>query len=65
MARKTTQERIVLIDEKIEKMKEQIKDLEAQKQRLLHPVTMRTVMEKVKESGLTPEDIAEKLGLEM
>lgn len=38
---------------------------EAQKQKLLHPVTMKTVMEKAKASGLSPEEIAEKLGLEM
>lgn len=39
--------------------------LEAQKQKLSHPVNMRTVMAKVKENGLTPEEIAEKLGLEV
>ena len=40
-------------------------DLLAQKQKLLHPVTMRSVMEKAKAAGLTAEQIAEKLGLEM
>ena len=44
---------------------EEIKTLEAQKQKLLHPVTMRTVMEKAKAAGLSAEEIAEKLGLEM
>lgn len=47
------------------KKKEEIKVLEAQKQKLLHPVTMRSVMEKAKAAGLTAEEIAEKLGLEM
>lgn len=67
MAARTAEERIALIDAKIAKKKEEIKVLEAQKQKqkLLHPVTMRSVMEKAKAAGLTAEQIAEKLGLEM
>lgn len=65
MAARTVEERIAIIDEKISKKKADIIVLEAQKQKLLHPVTMKTVMEKAKASGLSPEEIAEKLGLEM
>lgn len=65
MAARTVEERIAIIDEKISKKKADIKVLEAQKQKLLHSVTMKTVMEKAKASGLSPEEIAEKLGLEM
>ena len=65
MAARTAEERIALIDAKIAKKKEEIKVLEAQKQKLLHPVAMRSVMEKAKAAGLTAEQIAEKLGLEM
>ena len=65
MAARTVEERIAIIDEKISKKKAEIKALETQKQKLLHPVTMKTVMEKSKASGLSPEEIAEKLGLEM
>lgn len=65
MAARTVEERIATIDEKISKKKADIEALEAQKQKLLHPVTMKTVMEKAKASGLSPEEIAEKLGLEM
>lgn len=65
MAARTVEERIAIIDEKISKKKADIKVLEAQKPKLLHPVTMKTVMEKAKASGLSPEEIAEKLGLEM
>ena len=65
MAARTAEERIALIDAKIAKKKEEIKVLEAQKQKLLHPVTKRSVMEKAKAAGLTAEQIAEKLGLEM
>lgn len=65
MAAKTTQERIAMIDAKIAKKQEEIDALEAQKQKLLHPVNMRTVLSKAKEAGLTAEEIAEKLGLEI
>jgi len=65
MAARTVEERIAIIDEKISKKKADIEALEAQKQKLLHPVTMKTVMEKAKASGLSPEEIAEKVGLEM
>ena len=65
MAARTAEERIALIYAKIAKKKEEIKVLEAQKQKLLHPVNMRSVMEKAKAAGLTAEQIAEKLGLEM
>lgn len=65
MAARSTEERIALIDAKISKRQDEIKALEAQKQKLLHPVTMRSVMEKAKAAGLSAEEIAEKLGLEM
>lgn len=64
MAARTVEERIAIIDEKISKKKADIKVLEAQKQKLLHPVTMKR-NGKSKASGLSPEEIAEKLGLEM
>jgi cell division protein FtsL len=65
MAGRNTEERIALINEKIAKKQSEIEALEAQKQKLLHPVTMKTVMAKAKESGLSPEEIAEKLGIEV
>lgn len=65
MAMKTTEQRIASIEEKIAKKRKELEALEAQKQKLLHPVTMRGVMAKAKEVGLSPEEIAEKLGLEM
>ncbi len=49
----------------IAKKQAEIDALEVQKQKLLHPVNMKTVMAKAKEAGLTPEEIAEKLGLEV
>lgn len=63
--RKTVEERVALIDEKIAKKTEEIEALNAQKQKLLHPVTMKSVMAKAKEIGLTPEEVADKLGIEI
>lgn len=63
--KKTVEERVAILDAKIEKKQEEINNLEAQKQKLLHPINMKTVMAKAKESGMTPEEIAEKLGLEI
>lgn len=64
-ARKSVDERVALIDAKISKKKEELASLEAQKEKLLRPINMRTVMAKAKEAGLTPADIAEKLGLDV
>lgn len=65
MAAKTVEERIALIEQKIEKKKAEIENLEATKQKLLHPVNMKTVMAAAKEAGMTAEEIANKLGLEI
>lgn len=65
MAAKTVEERIALIDQKIEKKKAEIEALEATKQKLLHPVNMKTVIAAAKEAGITAEEIAERLGLQI
>ena len=65
MAVKTVEERIQSIDAKIEKKRAEIEALEAQKQKLLHPVTMRAVMSKLKEQGITPEEVAKRMGIEV
>ncbi len=65
MAYKNTEERIALIDEKIAKKKAEIEALEAQKQKLLHPLSMKIIMDKAKASGLSLEEIADKLGIEV
>lgn len=64
-ARKSVDERVALIDQKIEKKKAEIDELEAQKQKLLHPISMRAVLTKAKEAGLSPMEVAEKLGIEV
>ena len=65
MAAKTAEERIKSIDEKIAKKQAEIEALEAQKQKILHPISMKLVMSKAKEAGLSPEEVAKKLGLEL
>ncbi len=63
--RKTVEERIALIDAKIAKKREEIAALETQKHKLQNPVTMKSVIDKAKKAGLTPEEIAKKLGIEV
>ena len=63
--RKTVEERIALIDAKIAKKREEIAALETQKHKLQNTVTMKSVMDKAKKAGLTPEEIAKKLGIEV
>ncbi len=65
MAYKTVEERIALIDEKIERKQKEIETLEAKKYTLLHPATIKTVISKAKEAGMTAQDIAEKLGIDL
>ena len=65
MAAKNVEERIALIDQKIAKKKAEIEALEASKQKLLHPINMRTVMNAAKEAEMTAEEIAEKLGIKI
>ena len=65
MPRKTTEERIILLEAQIQKKQDELAVLEAKKQKLLHPVTMKAVISKAKEAGLTPEEVADKLGLEV
>ena len=62
---RSKEERIAILEQKIEKKKSELASLEAQKEKLLHPVTMRTVMTKAKELGLTAEEIADKLGIDV
>lgn len=65
MAGKSIEERITLIDAKIAKKKAELEELEAKKQDLLHPVSMKDVLDKAKEAGLSPKEVAKKLGLEL
>lgn len=65
MAAKTKEERIELIDQKIAKEKAEIESLEAQKKKILNPISMSAVLTKAKEAGLSPEEVAEKLGLDL
>ncbi len=62
---RSKEERLSVLEQKIDKKKAELASLEAQKEKLLHPVNMRTVMAKAKELGLTADEIAKKLGIEM
>ena len=62
---RSKEERLAVLEQKIEKKKSELASLEAQKEKLLHPVNMRTVMAKAKELGMTAEEVAEKLGIDV
>ena len=62
---RSKEERLAILEQKIEKKKSELASLEAQKEKLLDPVSMRTVMAKAKELGLTAEEIADKLGIDV
>ena len=51
MAAKSMEERVALIDQKIAKKKAEIEALEATKQKILHPVNMKTVIAAAKEAN--------------
>jgi len=63
--RRSIDERVAELDAKIEKKQAAITKLEDQKNNLLHPVSMKAVITRAKEVGLTPVVIAKKLGLEI
>ena len=62
---RSKEERLAVLEQKIEKKKSELAALEAQKEKLLHPVNMRTVMAKAKELGMTAKEVAEKLGIDV
>ncbi len=65
MARRSVEERIAILEEKLEKKRAELEALEAKRERLLHPVSMRTVLSAAKAAGMTPLEVAEQLGLEV
>lgn len=62
---RSKEERLEALEQKIEKKKSELAALEAQKEKLLHPINMRTVIAKAKELGMTAEEVAEKLGIDV
>ena len=62
---RSTDERVAEIDQKIEKKKQEIKALEERKNKILNPVSMRSVISRAKELGMKPEEIAKKLGIDV
>lgn len=71
-AKRTSAEKIAEIETKIAKAKESIEGYEAKIENLRNPKPrvskkskMKSVMELASKAGLTPEEIAEKLGIEL
>lgn len=69
--RRSAEERIAEIDKKIAAHKASIAVLEEKKKAILNPkpritkaAKMKAIIEGAKKSGMSPEEIAEKLGIE-
>lgn len=62
---RTLEERIAVLNEKISKKKTEIAKLESQKYALEHPVSIKDIVMKAKQSGLSPSEIAQKLGIDI
>jgi hypothetical protein len=68
---KTNEQRVAEIDAKIAAHKSNIATLEAKKEAILNPkarakrVTIKTVIDEAKADGMSPEDIAKKLGIKI
>lgn len=66
---RSKEERLQEIEAKIKKHEADIEQLKLKKERILNPsprkgrTGMKTIIDKAKEQGLTPEQIAEKLGI--
>ncbi len=72
LIRRPPEERLAEIDKKIAFHQNSIKNLEAKKQTILHPkrrkskaATMKALILKAKETGLTNKEIAERLGISL
>lgn len=69
--RKSKEERIAILDSKIAAHKANIEMLEAKKSAILNPAprkrkaTLKNLMTLAKEKGLSEEEIASKLGLQL
>ena len=65
---RSKEERLAKIEQSIEFHKKAIEKLEQKKQNILNPKTssinMKTLLAQVKKSGMTIEEIAEKLGVQ-
>ena len=69
-ARRTKEEMIADIDKKIAFHKAHIEQLEAKKSSILNPkprknAVIKTIISKATESGMSEQEIAEKLGIEL
>lgn len=59
--KKTLEERIEAIDQKIAKRENEIVALKQQKENLLHPVTYKSVLEEAKRRKISPKELANLL----
>ena len=67
--KQSKEDKLAKIEQSIEFHKQAIEKLEKKREEILNPKTsplnMKTLLTKAKKSGMTVEEIAEKLGLQM
>lgn len=68
---RSKEERIAEVEAKIKKHEADIKKLKEKKEKILNPAPrkgrtgMKTIIDKAKEQGMSAEEIAQKLGIEL
>lgn len=65
MAGKSIEERIQLIDIKIAKKEAELDALKKKREELMHPVKMSDIVKKLREQGITAQEVAEKFNIEL
>lgn len=65
MAGRSIEERIQLIDIKIAKKEAELDALKKKREELMHPVKMSDIVKKLREQGITAQEVAEKFNIEL
>ena len=65
MAGRSIEERIQLIDIKMAKKEAELDALKKKREELMHPVKMSDIVKKLREQGITAQEVAEKFNIEL
>lgn len=60
---KTLEQKLAAIDAKIERVRKDLDDLYEKKKKLQNPITRKSVLAKAIDLGMSPMEMAERLGL--
>lgn len=65
MAGRSIEERIQLIDARIAKKEAELDALKKKREELMHPAKMSDIVKKLREKGITAQEVAEKFNIEL